>query len=154
MEAYLDGNIIKFKPIKKKLTYDDIAKELFHNKYTYYPYSSPNRDTDIQHTNIGNIDFVSFPLNCVSKKQVDKLFAIGKLMNVAKRLNGDWQPDWNNKQENKYALVLTNNNREIINPDYQTVNRCFVYFKTSKLAEQAIEILGEETIKLALCTDW
>nr|DAY73308.1 MAG TPA: hypothetical protein [Caudoviricetes sp.] len=29
-----------------------------------------------------------------------------------------------------------------------------VHFKTLYLAQQAIEILGEETIKLALSTDW
>lgn len=31
-EAYLENNIIKFKPIEKKLTYKDIAKELFKDK--------------------------------------------------------------------------------------------------------------------------
>lgn len=28
------------------------------------------------------------------------------------------------------------------------------YFRTSKLAEQAFDILGKETIELALSTDW
>ena len=32
MEAYLESNTIKFKPIEKKLTYRDIAKELFKYK--------------------------------------------------------------------------------------------------------------------------
>lgn len=36
-EAYLENNIIKFRPVKKKLTYKDIAKKLFKNKITYYP---------------------------------------------------------------------------------------------------------------------
>lgn len=31
-EAYLENNIIKFRPIKKELTYEDIAKELFKYK--------------------------------------------------------------------------------------------------------------------------
>lgn len=75
------------------------------------------------------------------------------LDNVAKYLNGDWKPDWNNKHENKYGLVLLDNIK-IIDSDCQTVNRSVVYFKTTKLAQQAINILGEETIKLALCTDW
>jgi hypothetical protein len=29
-----------------------------------------------------------------------------------------------------------------------------IYFKSKELAQQAIEILGEETIKLALCTNY
>lgn len=32
MEAYLKGNVIKFKPVENKLTYENIAKELFDNK--------------------------------------------------------------------------------------------------------------------------
>lgn len=32
MEIYLENNSIKFRPIKKELTYDNIAKELFKDK--------------------------------------------------------------------------------------------------------------------------
>ena len=151
MEAYLIDNIIKFRPIKNKFDYDNIAKELFYNKYVYYPYSSPNRDTDIHHVNIGNIDFVNFPLKCSSKKQVDKLFAINKLMNVAKYLNGDWQPNWDNITDKFFIYI---NKEGICVESTISINGEYIYFKHKELAKQAIEILGEDTIKLALCTDW
>lgn len=153
MEAYLIDNTIKFRPIKNKFDYDNIAKELFYNKYVYYPYSSPNRDTDIHHVNIGNIDFVNFPLNCSSKKQVDKLFAINKLMNIARYLNEYWKPNWEDYKQPKYYFAISNDNTLIIT--FNLICNCsLVYFKSEELAKKAIEILGEDIIKLALCTDW
>ena len=147
MEYYIENDTIKFRP--KIITYQSVAKELFKNG-AYY--AGVRNGVNSGYDKSPNLEDKG--LYSVSRKQLDKLVAINQLMNVAKYLNNGWRPDWNNNQENKYALVLANNNREIINSDYQTVNRCFVYFKTSKLAEQAIEILGEETIKLALSTDW
>lgn len=147
MEYYIENNTIKFRP--KIITYQDIAKELFKNGAHYVSIRNGGTSGYDKQPNIKDKGVYS-----ISRKQLDKLVAINQLMNVAKYLNKDWQPDWNNKQENKYGFVLINNNTEIIDPDCQTVNRCFVYFKTSELAKQAINILGEETIKLALCTDW
>lgn len=89
--------------------------------------------------------------NCTSEKQAQKLRAINQLMNVAKYLNGNWQPDWDNSKEAKYYLYFYG--KHYIDCSYQYIY-CLVYFKSSELAQQAIEILGEETIKLALLTDW
>lgn len=72
-------------------------------------------------------------------------------MNVAKYLNGNWQPDWNNYKEPKYYICISESLGEYI---IYCDNISFVYFKTEELAKQAIDILGKETIKLALCTDW
>lgn len=147
MEVYLEGNIVKFKPIEKKLTYDDIAKELFKDKKTYY--------TDI-FCNIRSIDKADISYNdinnCTSEKQLKKLLAINQLMNVAKYLNKDWQPDWNNDTKFKYYIFVYNGKINIA--DTALSNCLDVYFKSKELAQQAIDILGEETIKLALCTDW
>lgn len=146
-EAYLENNIIKFKAIKKKLAYKDIAKKLFKNKITYYPDA---------YCNIRSIDATDVSYcdanNCTSEKQLKKLLAINQLMNVAKYLNGDWQPDWNNNQKSKYYIFIYNGKIDISNT---ALSNCLeVYFKSKELAQQAIDILGEETIKLALCTDW
>lgn len=134
---------IKFK--KKQLTYEDVAKKLFTCKECFYP--------DI----VGIVRYISNlgtgydqPNNCTSRKQAEKLLAINKLMNVAKYLNDGWEPDWDNISEYKY----------FINGNLGICQNCMfpsginVYFKTENLAKQAIEILGEETIKLALCTDY
>lgn len=151
MEAYQEGNEIKFRPVKKKLTYNDIAKELFKYKKTYY--------TDA-YCNIKSIDAADASCydtnNCTSEKQLKKLLAINQLMNVAKYLNEGWQPDWDNKDEYEYKYYLyidyPGNKIEIA----YLASCCSdgTYFKSEKLAQQAVDILGEETIKLALSTDW
>lgn len=146
IEAYLEDNIIKFRATKKELTYDDIAKELFKDKKTYYTDVFCNIETvdgdDINYNNINN---------GTSEKQLKKLLAINELMNVAKYLNGDWQPDWNNHEEPKYYICISKyDSMHITYCD----NNSLVYFKTEELAIKAIEILGKEIIKLALCTDW
>ena len=147
MEAYLEGNIVKFKPIEKKLAYKDIAKELFENKSTWFADTKGNVDAFIpnNHSSL-------FFNNSTSVKQVQKLLAINQLMNVAKHLNGNWQPDWNNNKESKYYIFIYNGKIDISNT---ALSNCLeVYFKSKEFAQQAIDILGEETIKLALCTDW
>lgn len=148
-EAYLENNIIKFRPIKKELTYDDIAKELFYGKSSYFI----REGKDINRIeNYIPFDTYIYSNNSTSKKQAEKLIAINKLMNVAKYFNGDWRPDWNNDKEYKYYLRICN---KIINIGYANIYISnIVYFKSEELAKQAIEILGKETIKLALCTDW
>ena len=90
--------------------------------------------------------------NCTSEKQAKKLLAINKLMNVAKYLNGDWQPNWNDVYEKKWYIFIEDKQIKINNTYRLQCND--IYFKSQELAEQAIEILGEETIKLALCTDY
>lgn len=139
---------VKFKPIKKDLTYEDVAEKLFLKKDVYYI------DND------GRIILLKGALrltainsnNCTSHKQGGKLLAINKLMNVAKYLNCGWEPDWDNEDELKYFI---NKNRAGI---YVSRNNCnnfsIVYFKTKESAQQAIDILGEETIRFALSTDW
>ena len=145
MEAYQEGNEIKFRPIKKKVCYEDVAKKLFYDKLTYYTTISGTLDTYHPTSSYCCAN------NGTSNKQLRKLLAINKLMNVAKYLNGDWQPDWNNHKELKYYICISKYTSMYV---ATCDNTSFVYFKTKELAKQAIEILGEETIKLALSTDW
>lgn len=153
METYQEGNEIKFRPIEKKLTYRDIAKKLFSDNITYYT----NLYGEIYSSPIGLADGkVGNPNNCTSEKQAQKLLAINQLMNVAKYLNGDWQPDWDNenKLEYKYYLYIDYPGNKIGIAYLASCCSDGIYFKSEKLAQQAIDILGEKTIKLALCTDW
>lgn len=133
---------IKFKP--KKLTYVDIAKALFENKQVYRLTS--NNVYEIPMCSSINI----MNTNCVTRKQAHKLIALNKLINVAKYLNEDWEPDFEDNTYKKYYIKHDiQMNVLIIDSCYNTTygTTCF---KTKELAEQAIEILGEETIKLAL----
>lgn len=135
---------IKFK--KKQLTYEDIAKRLFKDKGCFFTGVSG----EVHY--IANLGVGYFQSNnCISKKQAEKFLAINKLMNVAKYLNDGWQPNWNDSKEYRFYIKQIDDKLFI---DFAIFNGYSVYFKTRELAKQAIEILGEETIKLALCTDY
>lgn len=119
-------NIIRFKPIKKKVTYADIIKELCSGN-CYYINNNPT-----------------------SWRQLQQLLALNKLMNVAKYLNGDWEPDWNDSCEIKWCLFFNYCNNKTMTSNWQSSHYGGVYFKSEELALQAIEILGEEEVKRAL----
>lgn len=143
-----DGKIILVEK-EKKLTYEDVAKKLFFNNIDTFCTSDVG---SVLSYRCGSTYIDSN--NCVSKKQAEKLLAINKLMNVAKYLNDGWQPDWEYVDENKYFIFYNYKLNDIqIDSDLIYETNC-VYFKSKEVAKQAIEILGEETIKLALCTDY
>lgn len=143
-ELKQDGNIYTIVEKEKKLTYENIAKELFGDEKAYYICSSGS---------IGTAHCIpNAPVNCTSLKQAEKLLAINKLMNVAKYLNGDWQPDWNDVYEEKWYITIGYD--EIMVDCVYAAKHLDIYFKSREVAKQAIEILGEEIIKLALCTDY
>lgn len=119
-------NVIRFKPIKKTITYEDIIKK-FNYEDRYYINNDPT-----------------------SWKQLQQLLALNKLMNVAKYLNGDWEPNWNNSSETKWCLFFNYCNKTLMTSNWQSSHYGCVYFKSEELVYQAIEILGEEEVKKAL----
>ena len=148
-ELKQDGNTYTIVEKEKKLTYEDVARKLFSQKGFYIG----NAGT-IESFKDTCYDGISYGNNCISQKQAEKLLAINKLMNVAKYLNGDWQPDWDSVREIKYYIYYSNQYKILKIYSTVGVQSNVIFFKSKKLAEQAIEILGEETIKLALCTDY
>lgn len=144
MEAYQEGNEIKFRPIEEKTVYKDIARRLFYGKTAWYT----SNEGGIRKLSVG--DSYYHPNNCTSEKQAQKLLAINQLMNVAKYLNGGWKPKGT---EHKYFFYIDDKkNIDIIYNSFCIES--FVYFKSEELARKAIEILGEETIRLIFSTDW
>ena len=135
---------IVLKPVKVNYTF--VSRNLFYNKDTYYVADNGNVASSLITTLFAD------PNNCTSRKQAEKLLAINQLMNVTKYLNGDWKPDWKNGLMDKYSIVIEGGIVQIY-ASYQD-NRGVTYFRTRELAAKAIEILGKETIKLALSTDW
>lgn len=140
---------IIFKKVEEKLTYTKIVNELFNKKKYYYTNdygtiretANPEKVSDFR---------VIDPNNAPTKHQLEKLLALNKLMNVAYYLNEGWEPDWDDYAQRKYFLIYGKKDKIII-PDYSNIcNPGAIYFKFRELAEQAIEILGEEIIKLAL----
>ena len=134
---------IKFK--KKGLTYNDVAEKLFKNKKTYFLGTMSNIG---DYTPEGH--GVYLPNQAPSKKQLQRLLAINKLMNVAKYLNDGWKPDWKDPLKSKWYIIWDNCSNKFEMGYRNSYVGELVYFKTPDLALQAIEILGEEEIKLAL----
>lgn len=133
---------IVFKKVEEKLTYEKIADKLFTNEDHYYI----DEDGSIIKSHIG----WQCPNVAPTEHQLQRLLALNKLMNVAHYLNDGWKPNWNNIEQEKFYIYYSNVDK-IIKIEYNSVcNSGEVYFKSIELAEQAIEILGEETIKLAL----
>ena len=71
---------IKFKLIKKDITYKDVSNELFSNKCYYYADSCG----DIQWNQTNNIEDAN---NATNEKQLEKLLALNKLLNIAEYYN-------------------------------------------------------------------
>lgn len=70
-------------------------------------------------------------------------------MNVAKYLNGDWEPSFISKSQQWYIYY---DHKDLRLNIYWVIHLrgASVYFKSAELARQAIEILGEEEVKKAL----
>lgn len=139
-------NTIRFKPIKKKITYEDVCRELFLDKQSW---RLTTLGTSI-HTYCTSSAIIHHKTISTSWQQLDQLLALNKLMNVARYLNGDWVPNWNTYDATKWFIFFDHDKKNIQVRSWYIINPGCVYFKSSKLALQAIEILGEEEIKKAL----
>lgn len=126
----------------KQLTYEDICNKLFKDGHYY-----TDEDGDLCFNGRGaNIS----PNNATTKHQLECILAKNKLANCAVYLNNGWKP--NLERDYGYCIIL-----DLYN-DF-TIDHCAVLcvnslskvmFKSKELAQQAIKILGEETVKLAL----
>ena len=140
------NNVIRFKPTEKKITYKDICRELFLDRHSWRltdlgicKYSHCTLSANIHHSTIST-----------SRQQLEQLLALNKLLNVAKYLNGDWEPNWNNFNKTKWSLFFDHSKNKLVTSNWQTSHYGCVHFKSEELAYQAIEILGEEEVKKAL----
>lgn len=138
---------IKFKP--KVMTYTDVIDVLSHRFNAQYYITSFGMITK----SIEGCTEYTASNAAYSTKQLEKLLAINKLMTVALYLNDGWKPNWKNIDERKYFIKVYENTS--ILTDYTTyTNSQLVHFKSGVLAKKAVEILGEDTIRLALTTDY
>lgn len=134
---------IVFKKVEEKLTYKKIAKELFSKGC----YSTDTFGNIFHAITISNI---TDPNNAPTKHQLERLLALNKLMNVAHYLNDGWEPNWNDGGQEKFYIYYNSAVKTFNVSANFYYNGGVTYFKSKEIAKQAIEILGEETIKLAL----
>lgn len=112
----------------KPITYDDKCKKLFS-------------------------DMIAFKksVKCATLEQAKRLGAYNKLTNIAKFLNGDWKPGFYGDHEN---WNICKDGDTFITMCTKTVDKGCVYFKNEELANEAIRLMGEESLNDLFPTDW
>lgn len=139
---------IKFKK-KKKLTYEDICPKVLGLRF-YCIDTCGGVVPFCIHAEDENYERLWYhPNNAKTKEQLQRLLALNKLMNVAKYLNEGWKPNWKDHTD-KYYLVWQVYCKKFDILGFSHTQFPGPVFKTPDLALQAIEILGEEEVKLAL----
>ena len=127
------------------ITYDDVLKELYYKKTAYWVSSS-----NIKHTTTGEGSYNDIN-NCASEAQCKRMVAFNKLQNIAKYLNKGCNPDF--PGSNNYTIcknyageysLLGNRKRQA----------GAIYFMTKDLANEAIRLMGEESLNDLFSTDW
>lgn len=123
---------------KKKITYEDVAKELFDG--------NPVFCTTIcgEITNCSADGRTTDPNNSRTSHQLEKLLALNKLMNVAVYLNPKGEKaDW-------VIAIETDKSKPEIKVFPTAHNYGQPFFTSMESARQAIEILSEDVVRLAL----
>lgn len=128
------------------ITYDDVIKELYFNKTAYWAYGKGYVHGEKQgHESCKDV------VNCTTPAQAKRYAAFNKLQNIAKYLNKGWKPNFRSTEE-KWAIVK---DEEGFSAQYnQRVNNASVYFKNEGLANEAIRLMGEESLNDLFSTDW
>lgn len=128
----------------KHITYDDILKELYFDKTAYW----------VNKNNIPTAKAAEFSYNdinnCTTHAQAKRIIAFNKLQNIAKYLNGGWKPNFEDSSKKWYIFKdilygVTFNH---------TTNQGIVYFKNADLADEAIRLMGKESLNDLFSTDW
>lgn len=133
----------------KQLTYEDICKKLFKNKEFFFT----NTTGVIESSSPTHNEYLANAANnSTSYHQLECILAKNMLANVAKYLNGEWKPSYTSEGHYDAWVLFTTPNKDYIG--YVKIGNCGfnsnVLFKSKETAWQAVEILGKETIKLAL----
>lgn len=130
---------------EKSITYGDILKELYLGKTAYWIY-----EKCIESGKQSSYNFED-AVNCTSVAQAKRMVAFNKLQNIAKYLNGDWKPDFDGDHENWH---IGKEGDTFLAMYTKYVNKASVYFKSEGAANEAIRLMGEESLNDLFSTDW
>ena len=128
------------------ITYDDICKKLFCNNKIYWAYKDGVDSDMASPSNYKDVD------NCTSEAQVKRLIAFNKLQNIAKYLNNGWKPDFKKYTYNWYIIKRLDGEYKAM--FISSENDGIVYFKNKSIADEAIRLMGEESLNDLFSTDW
>ena len=76
---------------------------------------------------------------CVNSEIGIKAQAIAQLINIAKYYNGDWEPEWNNRNEDKYYIYYRYITDEYLVDANFAEASSIVYFKNKADAQAVID---------------
>lgn len=130
---------------EKPITYADILKELYLGKTAYWIY-----DQNIEFGKQTSYNFED-AVNCTSVAQAKRMVAFNKLQNIAKYLNNGWKPTFGLGKRN-WSICKEGNNYLPLWVDI--TENCSVYFKSEEAANEAIRLMGEESLNDLFSTDW
>lgn len=130
---------------EKPITYADILKELYLGKTAYWIY-----DQDIEFGKQKSYNFED-AVNCTSVAQAKRMVAFNKLQNIAKYLNNGWKPTFGLGKRN-WSICNEGNNYLPLWVDI--TENCSVYFKSEEAANEAIRLMGENSLNDLFSTDW
>lgn len=127
------------------ITYDDILRELYFNKTAYWVSS-----INIEHTTTvrGSYNDIN---NCASEAQCKRMVAFNKLQNIAKYLNKGWKPDFPGSNNYTICKNYAGGYSLLGNRKCQAGA---IYFRTKDLANEAIRLMGDESLNDLFSTDW
>ena len=151
-----DGKIVDWEESKKQnkivlkdkqLTYKDVCEKLF-SEHCYFIDSCGI----IEHIFGCNGSNAMDKNNAATEHQLECILAKNQLANVAKYLNGEWEPYKTDLGHFDAWVLFATPDKDFAG--YTKITDCAynsnVLFRSPELAKQAMEILGEETVKLAL----
>lgn len=130
---------------EKPITYADILKELYLGKTAYWIY-----DQNIEFGKQTSYNFED-AVNSTSVAQAKRMVAFNKLQNIAKYLNGDWKPVFDRHLEN---WNICKDGDTFLAMYTRILNRGSVYFKSEEVTNEAIRLMGEESLNDLFSTDW
>ena len=126
------------------ITYDDICEELFFGKTAYWVRDNKIKKGVIRYS-YSDID------NYTSLAQAKRTLAFNKLQNIAKYLNKGWKPDFSGTNNH---TICKNHTGEYCILGNTKPQAGAIYFKTEELAQEAIRLMGEESLNDLFSTDW
>lgn len=131
----------------KPITYDDICKELFLDKNAYWVSYQNGISQEVQ-----TLSHYKDVVNCITPAQAKRYAAFNKLQNIAKYLNKGWKPNFTDGTQNWLISKIRNEEYKAM---FSYSDNCgIVCFKSKCLVNEAIRLMGKESLNDLFSTDW
>lgn len=129
----------------KPITYGDVLKELYLGKTAYWVY-----DKSIEFGKQSSYNFED-AVNCTSVAQAKRMVAFNKLQNIAKYLNNGWVSNFNGENKNWFICIDGGKYGAKFSKWF---NDGSVFFNSEEDVEEAIRLMGEDSLNDLFSTDW